>query len=259
MRRRQLVELEDLPWCPAVVRDGGTDWLAFMANGTRVFSSAAPRLRRAMYATGTNRIVDLCAGSGGPWFTLERELAKGGPVDVELTDLFPNQAAADWAEERSGHRLRYRRSPVNAADVPADLDGVRTMFNGFHHFPPEIARGILGDAVRKRRAIAVFEAANRRDIALLAMPLQLPAILLFTPWVRPFTWSRLFFTYVVPLIPLIVLFDGVMSFLRLYLEDDLRELVRSVPGHDTFAWDIGSTGFVGRFGVTHLVGIPKDV
>jgi hypothetical protein len=259
MRRRQLVELEDLSWCPAVVRDGGTDWLAFMANGTGVFSSAAVRLRQAMRATNTTRIVDLCSGSGGPWVTLERELAANGPVQVELTDRFPNQVAADWARARSGNRLQYRRTPVDATDVPAELEGVRTMFNGFHHFPPDLARGILADAVRKRRAIAIFEAANRRDIALLAMPLQLPAILLLTPLVRPFTWSRLFFTYLVPLIPAIVLFDGVMSFLRLYLEDDLRELVQSVPGHETFDWDIGSTGFVGRFGVTHLVGIPRDV
>ena len=33
-----------------------------------------------------------------------------------------------------------------------------------------------------------------------------------TPFVRPFRWSRLLFTYVIPLIPLLVLFDGTVSF-----------------------------------------------
>jgi hypothetical protein len=87
---------------------------------------------------------------------------------------------------------------------------------------------------------------------LLAMPLQLPAILLLTPWVRPFRWSRLVFTYALPLIPLLVLVDGTVSMLRLYLEDELRELVASIPGHEGFAWDIGSTPIPGApVGLTH--------
>ena len=48
-------------------------------------------------------------------------------------------------------------------------------------------------------------------------------VLLLTPFVRPFKWSRILLTYVVPLVPLIVVFDGTMSFLRLYLEHELRE------------------------------------
>ncbi|MNC91136.1 hypothetical protein D3C83_73350 [compost metagenome] len=62
----------------------------------------------------------------------------------------------------------------------------------------------------------------------------------------------------VPLIPFLVLFDGTMSFLRLYLADELRELVAGIPGSDRFEWDIGSTP-VGRMpvGLTHLVGVPK--
>jgi hypothetical protein len=82
---------------------------------------------------------------------------------------------------------------------------------------------------------------------------------LLTPFVKPFRWSRLFFTYLVPLIPLIVLFDGTMSFLRLYLEDELHELVESTPGHETFDWDIGTTPIAGLpLGPLHMVGTPKS-
>ncbi len=258
MRRRQLVELEDLPWCPKPVRDGGTDWLGFMANATRAFDVVAPKIRRAMEATGTSRIVDLCSGGGGPWLTLERTLAKSGPVSVELTDLYPNVGALESLRERSGGRLAFRRTSVDATDVPADLDGVRTMFNCFHHFPPDRARAILADAVRKRRAIAVFEGVDRRLLPILGMPLQVVGLLLFTPFVRPFKWSRLLLTYVVPLIPFIVVFDGTMSMLRVYSPDELRELASSVPGHETFDWDIGTTRMRAMpMGITHLVGVPR--
>jgi hypothetical protein len=194
VRRRQLVELEDLPWFPQSVRDGGTDWLAFMFNSARPFAPVAPKIRAAMDATGTTNVLDLCSGGGGPWMTLVHELGRSGPVNVELSDLFPNVRAFKAQQERSGGRLDYREEPVDVTDVPAALDGVRTLFNAFHHFPPETAASILEDAVRKRRAIAIFEGINHRGAGLLFMPVQLPAILLLTPFVRPFRWSRLLLT-----------------------------------------------------------------
>lgn len=258
MRRRQLVELEDLSWCPRAVRDGGTDWLAFMFNATKIFGAVAPKIRGAMQAAGTTSVLDLCSGGGGPWLTLQRALARSGPVKVVLSDLYPNVAALEAMRVRSGGRLEYVPSTVDATNVPRHLDGVRTMFNAFHHFRPDLARAILADAVAKRRPIAIFEASNHRAVGLAAMPLQLPALLLLTPFVRPFRLSRLALTYLLPLIPFIVLFDGTVSFLRLYLEDDLRELVAQVPGHEEFQWDIGTTR-VGALplGLTHLVGIPR--
>jgi SAM-dependent methyltransferase len=258
MRRRQLIEIEDLPWCPRSVRDGGTDWLGFMANGTRAFNAVAPKIREAMTATGTSNVLDLCSGGGGPWLTLERELARTGPVRVELTDLYPNVGAFAAIRDRSGGQVAFRPGPIDATDVPAELDGVRTMFNCFHHFPPDGARAILSDAVRKRRAIAIFEAVDRRALPMMLMPVQVAAMFLMTPFVRPFRLSRLFYTYVVPLIPGLVLFDGTMSMLRVYLAEELAELVRTVPGSDTFDWDIGTTP-IGPLPVrlTHIVGVPR--
>ena len=258
MRRRQLIEIEDLVWCPRAVRDGGTDWLGFIANATRVFSCVAPKIRAAMEATATDHVLDLCSGGGGPWLTLQPELAKSGPATVVLSDLYPNIEALRRARARSHGTLDFHTSSVDAASVPVELSGVRTMFNAFHHFPPESARAILADAVAKRRAIAIFEGANCRALGAFAMPLQLPAILLLTPFVRPFRWSRLVFTYLLPLIPGIVLVDGTVSFLRLYLEDELHELVQQVRGHEQFQWDIGSTRTRGMpVGLTHLVGLPR--
>ncbi len=258
MRRRQLLEIEDQPWCPRVVRDGGTDWLGFMANLTRAFDVVAPKLRSAMERTRTTNIVDLCSGGGGPWLTLERALAASGPVHVELSDLFPNIEALKSLHDRSNGRCGFRREPVDATDVPAELDGVRTMFNCFHHFRPELGRAILADAVRKRRAIAIFEGVDRRALPIAGMPLQAAMVLLLTPFVRPFRWSRILLTYALPLIPALVLFDGTVSMLRIYLPDELRELVASVEGNETFDWDIGRLPIPRMpIGITYLVGTPR--
>jgi hypothetical protein len=258
MRRRHLIEIEDTTWCPAVLRDGGTDWLAFMANTSGWFAAAAPKIRQAMVATGTNSVLDLCSGGGGPWLSLAGALEGSGDVRVELSDRFPNLRAFEALRLRSGGRLGYRPESIDATNVPAHITGVRTMFNGFHHFHPPVARAILADAVAKRRAIAVFEGVSHRGLGMAGLPLQLPAILLLTPFIRPFRWSRLALTYALPVIPGLVLFDGAVSVLRIYKPDELCALVKDVPDAQTFDWDIGVTRVSGTpLGFTHLIGTPR--
>jgi hypothetical protein len=171
MRRHQLVEIEDLGWCPRAVRDGATDWLGFMMNITDVFARVVPKILAAMESTGTTTVLDLCSGGGGPWFTLDRELARGGPAEIILSDLYPNIDALDEIHQRRDSRLRYYPEPLDATDVPAAIHGVRTMFNAFHHFPPVAATAILADAVRRQQPIAVFEGINHRGLGFVAIPL----------------------------------------------------------------------------------------
>ena len=256
MRRLQFIELEDLPWFPAVIRDGGTDWLAFMFGVSGAFNAAIPTIRTAMAAADTHVIVDLCSGAGGPWRSLGPALAKHGPVRVVLTDLYPN-VRAFTAVRAEAPEVDFHPQPVDATSVPASLQGVRTMFNAFHHFPFSKAAAVLGDAVAAGQPVAIFEGAGTRALALVAMPMQIPLLLLLTPFVRPFRWSRLLFTYLIPLIPLLVLFDGTVSFLRLYSREELREVIAAAPCSEQFKWEIGSAKVPGlpvRLG--YLLGVP---
>jgi hypothetical protein len=258
MRRLDVMEIEDQPWCPAAIRDGGTDWLGFMANATKGFSAIAPLVRGAMERTKTTRVLDLCSGGGGPWPTLAPALRESGDVNVELTDAYPNLDGLKRLSDGSSGLLSFRESPIDATDVPEELDGVRTMFNCFHHFSPSQARAVIGDAVKKRRGIAIFEGCDNRAIGTMLVLTQLPALYALTPFVRPFKWSRIALTYVLPLIPGLVLVDGVLSMMRLYMADELKELVASVDGHESFDWNIGNTRVKrAPVGITHLVGVPK--
>jgi hypothetical protein len=257
VRRVQFIELEDLPWFPGVIRNGGTDWLAFMFCTSRAFNAAIPTLRAAMAAADTTVIVDLCSGGGGPWRALAPALAERGPVRVVLTDLYPNLQAFTEVRAATRGAIDFHPQPVDATNVPSSLRGVRTMFNAFHHFPFSKAVAVLGDAVAAGQPIAIFEGASTRALGLVAMPMQIPLILLLTPFVRPFRWSRLLFTYLIPLIPLLVLFDGTVSFLRLYSRDELRHVIAAVPGGERFRWEIGSTRVPGlpmRLG--YVLGVP---
>lgn len=142
---------------------------------------------------------------------------------------------------------------MDATATPGELAGFRTLFTSFHHFHPEAARALLRDAVRNRQGIGVFEARQRTPKALLLTALSPLFVLLSTPFIRPFRLSRLLFTYLLPVVPLVVLFDGIVSCLRTYTPAELREMAESLGGED-YLWEIGEEKARGPAPVTNLIG-----
>ena len=259
MRRRQLVELEDLPWFPAILRDGGT---AFLETAERMSGHAkllAPTLARALRATGATRIIDLCSGGGGPVRSVSDALvAEGLDIPVQLSDRYPNLAAFAHAAEGSGGRISGRAEPLDATAVPDDVRGFRTIFNAFHHFPPDLARSILADAVRKRQPIGVFEIVSREPLMLLALLMTPLSVTLSMPLWRPFRWPWVLWTWLIPIMQPFVLWDGLVSWLRIYSPDELRELVASIDAPD-WDWEIGLIKLGNAPAhATYLLGTPRE-
>lgn len=243
MMRLHLIELHDLPACPPSLRDALTDFLAFTLNLVRTYEPAGALLRRALGRSGATRFVDLCSGAGGPWSWLGPAMK----VPVVLTDLYPHR----------GRIAGMHPVPVDARAVPADLKGFRTLFTSFHHFRPADARAILEDAVRHRQGIAVFEAARRRPLDILLVAMTWLGVLVAVPFVRPFRWSRVLWTYLPPVLPLVGSFDGVVSCLRWYSPAELRALVQ---GLDDFEWEIGEARAPrSPLHMTYLIGVPRGV
>lgn len=259
MRRRQLVELEDLPWFPAALRDMATDYLQMMLQVSNPYAPIAPRLGRALESVGDGRILDLASGGGGPWARLLPLVASAGVRPrVTLTDRYPNIVAFAAARRRHLGSVDFCAEPVDATRVPPELGGLRTIFSAFHHFPPQVGRAIIADAVRQGRGIAIFEATERSPATLAAMLITPLLVWLLTPLIRPLTPTRLLLTYLLPVIPAIVLFDGTVSCLRSYSADELRAMVDQVEGAEGYSWEIGVERASGApLGVTYCVGVPR--
>lgn len=173
---------------------------------------------------------------------------------VCLTDLYPNRSAMLRIQEASGGRTTFRPDPVDASAVPPDLPGVRTLFTALHHFRPEQARAVLADAVRQQQPIAAFEFTERSLRGVLLSALSPLLVWLSTPRIRPLRPARLVWTFLVPLVPLTVLVDGVVSCFRTYSPAELRELT---AGFETYIWQSGTVSGHSPFAITYLVGYPK--
>ncbi|HWX20969.1 MAG TPA: class I SAM-dependent methyltransferase [Candidatus Binatia bacterium] len=259
MKRLHLIEIEDQDWCPRSIRDAVTDCLQFSLATTKPYAAIIPVLVTALQRTGTRRILDLCSGAGGPWVWLHPALVEMGVnVSVCLTDKYPNLEGIGRANRSTNQAISYRPQPVDATQVPGDLTGFRTMFTGFHHLGPEQACAVLADAVRKRQGIGVFEATQRRPLALLLMLLAPVIVLAVTPFIRPFRWSRLFWTYLLPVVPLVTLFDALVSCLRTYSIQELHGLTTRLGTND-YQWNIGTVkGRMTPIPITYLVGVPIE-
>ena len=260
MKRLHLIEIEDQEWCPRAIRDALTDFLQFNLARMQPYAAMSPILAAALERTGSHRIVDLCSGGGGPWLWLHPLLArKGLSTSVCLTDKYPNLEAFEKWSRMTDQAIGFHAGSVDATRVPDELVGFRTMFTAFHHFKPEHASAVLADAVRHRRSIGVFEATHRSALALLLMLSTPLVVLLCTPFIRPFRWSRLLWTYLVPVLPLVILFDGLVSCLRSYSVVELRELTEGLKTND-YHWEIGTVQnkWV-PIPVTYLVGMPGPV
>ncbi len=255
MRRLHLLELEDQAWFPATVRDLATDYLQFAQTATGMHKTMTPLIREALAAGRTTHIIDLCSGGSGPLIAVIENLRQSGiEATATLTDLFPNLSAFERAASESHGAIDYVTTSVDARAVPGELRGLRTLFNGFHHFRPADATAILADAVRANQSIAIFEFSRRSFgtlIPILFMPLF---VWLSTPFMRPVTWRRLLFTYPIPAVPFTCLWDGIVSQFRAYTIDELEGLGRSAGSMEWRAGSIPIARGSGR--LTYLVGSP---
>ncbi len=257
MRRLQLFEIEDQTWCPRSLRDALTDYLRFALDLMKAYSVMARRLKHALDATAATSVVDMCSGGGGPWRTMLPALRDAGAdVTVRLTDLYPNLPAFERLRRESGGAIDYESTPVDATAVDPGLAGFRTLFTSFHHLPPDVAFRVLENAVTGGRGIGVFEFTQRRVIDFIGALIVAPILVWLTvPFVRPFRWSRIFWTYPIPILPLVAVFDGAVSCLRTYSPSDLRQFTDRLPEYD---WQSGVERVPGTpSGVTWLIGVPK--
>jgi hypothetical protein len=260
MRRLHLLEIEDQAWFPRFLRDAVTDLLQFTFSVCGFYKPAVEHLHRAIRNSGAQDVVDLCSGGGGPWLDLQRRLeAKHGmTVRVRLSDKYPNRAAWERSRGASDGKFTFCADPVDARAVQPELAGFRTLFTCFHHFSPDDARAILADAVHRGEGIGVFEVPRRRALTIALCFLMPLAAIAFAPFVRPFRWSRLLWTYVLPVVPFVLLFDGIVSCLRAYSATELAELANGV-GVSGYRWEAGEVrrGFF-PVPVTYLIGWPDD-
>jgi hypothetical protein len=259
MKRFHALEWEDLQWFPASWRDYGTDYLKFIATKAKIYKSILPLMQKCLENSKQNHWVDLASGGGSGLVTLAKSLKQHNPtLKITLTDFYPNIKAFERLSTEVPDTFSYEKTSIDASNPPKHLqESLQTIFGAFHHFRPEKAKQILQNAVNTNTTIAIFEPVGRNFgswFSMLFVPLN---VLIFTLFIRPVRWNVLPFIYLIPIIPLYILWDGIASILRTYSENELREMVNSLENTNDYEWEIGKTS--GQMPINYLVGYKKTV
>ncbi|EOO02211.1 hypothetical protein UCRPA7_2295 [Phaeoacremonium minimum UCRPA7] len=263
--RMHLFEIDDQPWFHpwfrARVQAALTQAWTFrvpVLQRMSAASMAAQVLCLKLASSVTDYVfIDFCAGGGGPTPFIEASLnaqlaslSKSADVDAVrfvLTDLHPH--VEDWAKAAAASpNISYEPSPVDAANAPPDLlrkhstgpgrspadrdrkKKVFRLFNlAFHHFDDALARAILRNTLETSSGFAIFELPDRTAAGFLTTLVFGVGIMLTAPyyawaWRSPMT---LFWAWVVPVLPFVLVFDGIVSGLRVRTPEEVEVLLRT--------------------------------
>lgn len=258
MKRFHLFEFEDLKWFPAFIRDGGTDFLGFILRLTKFYEPAAKLLENAVKSTKQTQILDLCSGNGGPIESISQKMDEGLDVKFILSDKYPNIPAYKRLKQTSGGKIDYLEQSLDVLEKDGETNGIRTMFSAIHHFQPDDVRLILENLIKRERPICVFDSGDKHMGTILGILFFHPILFFFcTPFIRPFKLSRIIFTYLIPLIPIYTIWDGIVSILRLYKPKNLLEIAKSVDPNGSYDWQSGKLKNRVGFSVMYLIGTPR--
>lgn len=261
MNRFRMKEFHETQYCPQCWRDGMTNFLAFFVIHTDVYHQAVPFVDKLLRQSGEDTLIDLCSGNGLYMSQLLSSLKKLAPkrdLKAILTDRYPTRSSVCEIGKLKNENVQYFHEAIDALDALRKLPGLHVMFSALHHFDEEELTALLQSAASNRRPLAFFD-YSRRNLPAEILPLLLAPLLIFllAPLIRPFSWRQLFFIYVVPVIPLLVMVDGFISRLRSYNCQELSEIIKTLGDTPGYHWQSGKfISMMGLCSVRFIIGTP---
>jgi hypothetical protein len=260
LRRRHLFEFNDTPGVPDFVRDTVIESLSRTISWGRVLRELVHPFTTFVRSAGATEVLDIGAGAGGPAAIFVEEMLEAGvePPKFVLTDIHPHVETWEALKRKHPRYIDYVPEPVDGSALPPELarGRVTAIINVLHHFRPKLAEKILHASLEESAGLFVIEGFERTPLGFGAfVPLGLPALLV-NPLLSPRrNIAKAVFTYLTPFAIGISIWDGLVSTLRVYSEDELREMV--APLADRVAFEYG-TYAIGSFGRGYyFTGAPK--
>ena len=259
MKHVHLFEFMDLKWYPYVLLKIQTKILQVIMTRTAGFDYTVPYINSIIEKTGEHKIIDLCSGASGPWLRIYKNLS-ADKTEILLTDKYPNIRMFKDIKRLTEGKIDYIEKSIDALNIPKDLTGIRTIFTGFHHFRRREVKHILLDAQKKRQPICIFDYVPSKILTILLFPITFVISILqfyfFSFLARPFSFTQLLFTNIVPIIPLISAWDGFVSGLRKYGKNELVEIVQEIKV-ENYKWELGEDRNLSRITpLVYLTGNP---
>ena len=227
MKRKQITQIINTSWCPKFIKKLVAEflsWFVVKVNATKPF---IPLIESMVNDAHSNQIINIDFNIGAGIESVKPYLKE----DIQIKSI-----------------------PIS--DFNTDTKGVYLFLNSFHQLNVKQAKEILSQIAKSKNPIIIVEGNNDSLWQVVGMTVFVPLTTLLTaPFVKPFRLTRLLFTYIIPVLPLIITIDGCIALLKLYNPKDLLELTSSINA-PKYEWKAGKNDN-GRGGkIIYLTGKP---
>jgi hypothetical protein len=227
-----LFEFQDHPHIPSFLRSTLLDVLEFCNGPVRdYYGEVCAAIVAEAKIRGSRQVVELGAGSAPLTQRLARE-----PAAQQLTcvacDLFPDVENYRELEARDPGRVRAMTEPVDFTQPRVwEPDTLLVLCATFHHIPPELRRQTLAAITQSAQGVMIFEPIQNNPLSMLFVLTSIfSAIASPLWWRRPGVLRRVLWCWVVPVVPLMFVWDGLVSCVRQWKPQRWRdELAHLLP------------------------------
>lgn len=200
-------ELEDYTWFPTILRKFQMDFIGFVVKKFRFYDVFIQYVQNQ----GLSKLpmFDLCSGSGEPARYIFQETKAFS--SLILSDKYPSENSIEFQD---------------VLNMNFEKNNCYTMFNAFHHFTDAEKIQVLTN-IKNAGAKALFVEILEPSIlfVLKVSALTIVANLFITPFIKPFSFMRLFLTYIIPINLFTITYDGIVSVLKSRSVKQYREIL----------------------------------
>jgi hypothetical protein len=197
-----LKELEDHSWFPVSLRNFQTEFIGYVVSKFNIYNGFVKYLNKLSLPVQT--MTDLCSGSGQPAIGI---FTKSNCFNrLVLTDKYPNVLFTQ------DERITYDAKSIDVLQMVFKPNQCYTMFNAFHHFEDKDKLKIVQKIKESGSSAFFVEILEPRVDCLLKIFLTTTiGTIIFTPFLKPFSFKRLLFTYIIPINIFTIAMDGIIS------------------------------------------------
>lgn len=247
MRLPHLFEVMDQQWPPASLHATLREILE--CGNSRPFRPyynwVAREVRELANKRGYTHLVELGAGTA----PISRRLAEDSKLKaarIIVCDDHPDRPTYEDLARRYPEKVEVRYEPVDFSESHPWPDRTLLVVSGsFHHIPPDARAGALENLTRSAAGVMVCEPLRKAPLSMIFVFFSVFPALLLPLWFfnRPGKLRRFLWCWLLPVAPVIFWWDGLVSCLRMWTDNEWRANLERLFGsqrkptvwHSTFS------------------------
>jgi len=228
-------EFGDLGWVPNLYHIYLRRYLGFFYKLFGYYKLWIPAFSEFIREVNKTKFMECCSGSGETLELIRSQLDKKEFLGIEflLSDIQPHSEFVKNINQSCDPAFRYIDQSVDVTEMKSDFNHPKIFINSFHHFSEEQVKLIFDSNFNQGNEIIIMEYVRNSLMGYLTMLMGPIIVLLTLPFVVKFKHLPIMivFTYLIPLFPLMMLWDGFVSCLHEYSVKKLTQLVKKL-GHE---------------------------